>query len=74
MSLSKAKKGQCFILENIESGNKAKKKLQDMGLTPGVKICVVSNGTFGPIILELRGSRVALGRGLVDKIIVKAEE
>ncbi|MBN2286520.1 MAG: FeoA domain-containing protein [Tissierellales bacterium] len=71
MSLTHAKKGECFTLEYIESGNRAKRKLQDMGLTPGVKICVVSNSSFGPIILELRGSRIALGRGLVDKIAVR---
>jgi len=74
MSLIEAKKGQCVILENIEYGHKVKKKLQDMGLTPGVRLCVVSSGLFGPMIVDVRGSRVALGRGILGKITVRHAE
>lgn len=74
MSLSDVKKGKCVILEDIEWGSKVKKKLQDMGLTPGVKFCVVTSGNFGPMIIELRGSRIALGRGILHKITVRSSE
>jgi Fe2+ transport system protein FeoA len=74
MSLKEAKKGQCVILENIEYGHKIKRKLQDMGLTPGVRFCVVSSAGFGPMIIDVRGSRVALGRGILEKITVRSAE
>jgi Fe2+ transport system protein FeoA len=74
MPLSEAKKGQCVVLENIDWGTKVRKKLQDMGLTPGVTFCVVTAGSFGPMIIDLRGSRVALGRGILNKITVRSAE
>ncbi len=64
------KKGQEALLKEINSGAKLKKKLNDMGLTPGVKINVISASGSGPVILDVRGSRLALGRGIVSKVVV----
>ena len=42
-----------------------------MGLTPGVQIRVMNSQMPGPVVIDLRGSRVALGRGIALKIVVK---
>jgi len=48
------------------------KRLMDMGLTPGTKVTVVKSAPFhGPIEVIVRGSRLALGRGMAEKIFVE---
>jgi Fe2+ transport system protein FeoA len=42
-----------------------------MGLVPGVELEVVSSRLQGPFIVEAKGSRLMLGRGMVRKILVE---
>lgn len=70
MSLSMAREGEQVVLKNIAWGEKLKRRLQDMGLTPGVKFSIISSNTNGSLIINLRGSRLVLGRGMAQKILV----
>ena len=70
MPLSMVNVGEEVVLKSINWGPKIKKRLQDMGLTPGVKISVVSNETNGAFILNVRGSRLVLGGGITQQILV----
>jgi Fe2+ transport system protein FeoA len=50
------------------------KRLMDMGLTPGTKVTVVKSAPFhGPFEVLVRGSRLALGRGMAERILVEKE-
>jgi len=50
------------------------KRLMDMGLTPGTKVTVVKSVPFhGPLEILVRGSRLALGRGMAERIFVEIE-
>ncbi len=50
------------------------KRLEDMGLTPGTEVKVVKSALFrGPIEIQLRGSRLAIGRGIAERITVRVE-
>ena len=71
MSLTKVSIGEKVVLNSINYGLNFKKKLQDMGLTPGVRFSIISKTNSGPIIIEVRGSRLALGRGIAEKIDVE---
>jgi Fe2+ transport system protein FeoA len=52
-----------------------KKRLMDMGLTPGTKVTVVKSAPFhGPVEVLVRDSRLALGRGVAERILVEVEE
>ena len=49
------------------------RRLEDMGLTPGTRIMVVKSAPFhGPIEINVRGSRLAIGRGMAERILVSA--
>ena len=51
------------------------RRLMDMGLTPGTKIVVVRSAPFnGPLEVLVRGSRLALGRMMAHRIMVKKIE
>jgi len=60
---------------SILGGQMVNKRLSDLGLTPGTKIKVLIKAPFfGPIEIEVRGSKLVLGRGLASKILVKRYE
>ncbi len=51
------------------------KRLEDMGLTPGTKVTVVKSAPFhGPVELKVRGFRLAIGRGMAERILVRVEK
>ncbi len=54
---------------NIRAGSKAHRFLADLGIHAGEKIKVIKNDS-GPVIIEVKGTRVAIGRGLAAKIEV----
>jgi len=47
-------------------------RLLEMGLTPGVELRVVQDNG-GPMLVSVRGSRVALGRDLADNLWVEMD-
>jgi len=55
---------------NIYGGRGLIRKLYSLGLLPGEIVRVVNN-MGGPILVEVRGSRVAIGRGMAMKIYVE---
>lgn len=70
MPLAMTGSGQEVVLKAINWGPKMKKRLQDMGLTPGVKVSVISNNNNGAFILDVRGSRLVLGGMVAHQILV----
>jgi Fe2+ transport system protein FeoA len=69
--LTGIKTGRKAVLVSVEGGRAAEKRLLDMGLIVGEEISVINNSGFGPLTINLKGSRVALGHGLASKLIVK---
>ena len=45
-------------------------RLSSLGFTPGAKVEMVQNFGRGPIIVMVRDTRIALGRGEAQKIMV----
>ena len=46
-----------------------KSRLEDMGLTPGTKVTIIKSAPFrGPVELLVRGARLAIGRGMAERI------
>jgi Fe2+ transport system protein FeoA len=58
-------------IAKINAGSNLLKRLNEMGLTLGTTIKVVSDPSGGPILIEVRDSRLALGRGVATKIYVE---
>jgi ferrous iron transport protein A len=69
-SLSAVKTGEFARIEKMQGGHTFLSRLASLGFTPGARLKVVQNYGRGPIIVNLRDTRVALGRGEADKILV----
>lgn len=75
ISLTDLRLGQTGEVVSIETGYRAKRRLEDMGLTPGTRIRVLRLAPFGgPIEISVRGSRLVVGRGMARRIFVKVGE
>lgn len=70
--LTKAKSGVTMRLIKIQGGKHITRRLVELGLTPGVQIRKLQDAG-GPVILAIRDSRIALGRGMAEKLYVTDE-
>lgn len=70
MALVSLKPNQSGIIKEISSGCNAKKRLYELGLHKGVSVKMIKND-FGPIILNLSGHKLALGRGIASYVLVE---
>jgi ferrous iron transport protein A len=72
--LSTIKSGKRVKLVGVEVGRGLNSRLAAMGLLPNVEITVVNNGHPGPFVISVKGSRMMLGRGMADKIMVSSTD
>lgn len=70
MPLTMVKAGERVHLVAIASGRELQARLAALGLTPGIEIEVIRNAGRGPCVIGVRGSRVMLGRGMAQRIMV----
>ena len=68
--LSMASAGEPVKVVAVRAGWGLQRRLADMGLTPGVQVKVINSQRPGPVVIDLRDSRLALGHGVAHKIMV----
>jgi ferrous iron transport protein A len=68
--LSQVKEGQTVSIVAIDGGRELRSRLTTMGLLPNTRVTVIHNGKSGPFVINVKNSKMALGRGVVDKIMV----
>jgi len=62
--------GETVAIEEIVGGREVTHRLMALGLVRGTPVTVLSNE--GTVALDVRGSRIAVGRGQAQKIVVRA--
>ena len=73
--LSNLKPGEEGRVTFIRGGRQASQRIMDMGLTPGTYVKMVKAAPFkGPVEVEVRGTSLALGRGLANHVFVNVED
>jgi ferrous iron transport protein A len=71
--LSDTVAGEDSTVLSFQGGRGVISRLAALGFTPGVKVSTIQNYGRGPLIVTVRGTRVALGRGEASKIIVERD-
>ncbi len=46
-------------------------RMASLGFTPGAEVTMVQNLGHGPLIVRVRGARIALGRGEAQQVCVR---
>lgn len=68
--LSSIPQGSLVRLCTLKVGRELAGRMTSLGLTPGATLQVIQNYGRGPIIINIRGTHVALGRGEAEQLIV----
>jgi len=68
--LSQVAEGETVCIVGVGTGRGLRGRLAAMGLLPKTRIRVVRNGRSGPFVVSVKNFRMALGRGVADKIMV----
>jgi len=71
--LSLVSPGTEVRLVAVRGGQGVRKRLADLGLNIGMTVRVVVLNGDGPLLLAVKESRLALGRGLAHKILVQPD-
>ncbi len=70
MQLMELQPGRKAVIRRLEGGRPVLSRLAALGFTPGAAITVIRSSDHGPLLVSLRGSRVALGQGEAAHIFV----
>ncbi len=66
--------GETALLQEIAGGHGLISRLATLGFTPGAPLTVIQNFGHGPLIVQVRDARIALGRGEARRILVQVDE
>ena len=69
-ALSSLKANETAKIVEISGGCTARRRLYELGLNKGSQIKMEKND-LGPVILNLSGHKLALGKGLANKVYVE---
>ena len=71
MPLAMVSPGEEVRLVAIRGGQRLRKRLADLGLNVGMTVRVMQCGGHGTLILAVKDSRLALGRGMAHRIMIE---
>jgi ferrous iron transport protein A len=71
MELSMLSAGRQGIVYSLSGGHEFCSRVANLGFTPGAPLKVLQNRGHGPVLIAVRGTIVALGRGEAAKVLVR---
>lgn len=71
MTLYDARKGAEYLIEGLYVEPSITRRLQALGLNDGTMIKVLNRKKHGALIIQVRGTRLALGKHISSNIAVK---
>ena len=74
ISLDRLISGSHGIVRRLQGGNEFASRLAAMGLSIGSEFELLQNRGHGPVLVLVRGTRIALGRGEALKILVEESQ
>ena len=66
------REGEEAIVVGIYGGHGLVRRLTSMGIYPNVRIKLLKTRGLGPVVIEVGGTRIALGFGVASKIYVRS--
>ena len=71
ISLDKLQEGKVGYVVRLRGGTHFVSRLAALGFTPGAAVEMVRNYGRGPVIVMVRGTQIALGRGQARHVLVR---
>ena len=73
MTLYEAQKNQEYAIEGLFVEEAVTRRLQALGLNDGTRVKVLNKKKRGALIIQVRGTRLALGKHLSSNIEIREE-
>jgi len=75
MPLSSLKQGEKAVVTALAGGSGFERRLRSMGIKEGKVICLDAKHHFsGPLVVDVDGRQITIGRGMASKITVRREK
>lgn len=74
MTLYEAQKGGSYCIEGLYVEPAITRRLQALGLNDGTIVNVLNRKNKGALIIQVRGTRLALGKHISSRIEISAKE
>jgi ferrous iron transport protein A len=71
VTLADLSPGATRVVGELPRGHRVVSRMSALGFTPGTEVTVVRNDRHRPLIVLVRGTRVAIGRGEAAKVIME---
>lgn len=71
--LAELNSGETAFFLSFNAGREATGRLTSLGFTPGAQLLMTQNYGHGPLVVTIRGTRVALGREEARKILIQKD-
>jgi len=71
VSLNQLPKGARAVVRRLAGGSELAGRLAGLGLVVGARLVVLQNAGHGPMLVNVRDTRIALGRGEAMKVLVE---
>lgn len=72
MTLDKGEIGSTYTIEELLLPPKMERRLESLGMTQGTLVDVLNNKNSGRLIIKVRGTRLAIGKGISSRIKVRS--
>ncbi len=69
--LSSLRDGEKAKITSVNGGRTVNLRMNELGFTTGANVKVIRNVGGGPIMVELKAGKIALGRGIAKKIMCR---
>ena len=63
--------GETARVIEVRGGKEVNGRLASLGVLPGATVSAIRTTRGGPVILHVHDSRVAIGRGMAQKVMVE---
>lgn len=74
MKLCNAQKNGTYLIEDIQAEEQISGRLEALGMNEGTLIKILNKKRHGAVIVSVRGTRMAVGYGIADRIEVSRHE
>lgn len=73
--LDRIEKGETGLVKSVEGDGKVRRRLFDMGVTPGAKVTLRKKAPFGdPIEITIRGYELSLRKAEAELVNIEVED
>lgn len=69
--LNELESGKTGEISRIKGGRGFKRRLRTRGIREGMLITLITSQPGGPIVVQVSGTQISMGRGMARKVVVE---